>query len=81
MAKHVWKFVNDPQSLVSRFYKAKYFTESHILHAKAPRDSSFIWQGIITAKNEIAHGFRWILGDGATIRCINDPWLVSKDNF
>lgn len=43
--------------------------------------SSFIRQGIITAKNKVMQGYRWILGDGESINCIQDPWLVGKDNF
>lgn len=69
MAKHVWNFIHDPQSLVARFYKVEYFPNTHLLQAKADPDSSFIWQGIITAKNKVEQGYRWILGDGNSIRC------------
>lgn len=66
---------------MSRLYKAKYFLNSHILHAKASPGSSFIWKGIITAKNEIMQGCMWILGDGESIKCTQNLWLVWKDNF
>lgn len=56
MAKHVWNFIHKPDSLVSRFFKAKYFPNAHILHAKLISGSSFIWQGIVTAKNEVSQG-------------------------
>lgn len=81
MAKHVWKFIYNPQSLVSRLFKAKYFPDSHILQAKAGSGSSFIWQGIITARNEVLQGYRWVLGDGELINCVKDPWLVGKRDF
>ena len=81
MAKHVWNFVYSPQSLVSRFYKSKYFQNTHILQAKASPGSSFIWQGIITARNEVLKGYRWILGDGNSINCTQDPWLIGKGDF
>lgn len=52
-----------------------------MLQAKADRGSSFIQQGIITAKNEFKQGYRWILGDGNSIRCTSDPWILEKDDF
>ncbi|KAL8122804.1 hypothetical protein AgCh_010976 [Apium graveolens] len=81
MAKHVWNFIHNPNALVSRFYKAKFFSNSHILQAKVNPGSSFIWQGIITAKNEVMQGYSWILGDGESINCIQDPWLAGTDGF
>lgn len=81
VAKHVWNFIHFPNSLVSRFFKAKYFPQSHMLQAKAHPGSSFIWQGIVTAKNEVMNGYRWILGDGESINCVQDPWLLGKDDF
>lgn len=81
IAKHVWKFVHKSQSLVSRFFKAKYYPTSHVLQAKALPGSSFIWKGIVTAKNEVLQGYRWVLGDGGSIKCTQDPWLKGKDDF
>ncbi|XP_074361795.1 uncharacterized protein LOC141701971 [Apium graveolens] len=49
--------------------------------AKVNPGSSFIWQGIITAKNEVMQGYSWILGDGESINCIQDPWLAGTDGF
>lgn len=41
----------------------------------------FVWQGIVTAKDEVLRGYRWVLGDGTSIKCTQDPWLVGKDDF
>ncbi|XP_074327890.1 uncharacterized protein LOC141665806 [Apium graveolens] len=49
--------------------------------AKLGVGSSFIWQGIVTSKNEIMHGYRWVLGDGEIIKCCQDPWLIAKADF
>lgn len=81
MAKHIWKFVYKSRSLVSRFFNAKYFQNSHVLQAKALSGSSFIWQGIVTAKNEVLQGYRWVLGDGESIKCTQDLWLQGKSDF
>lgn len=62
MANHVWKFIYRPASLVSRIYKSKYFPHSDVLSAKASPGSSFIWQGIMAARDAVLPGYRWILG-------------------
>ena len=43
--------------------------------------ASFIWAGLMTAKNSLRDGFRWVLGDGRDIDAIKDPWLRNKAGF
>lgn len=72
--------MNNPQSLVSRVFKARYFPNSHILNAKRSQNSSFIWQGLVTAMEALHGGFRWVLGDGEEILATKDQWIRSKQN-
>lgn len=58
LGKHCWNFINNPHSLVSRVYKARYFSDTHMLNAKKGQNPSFIWQGIMTTKSELVKGFR-----------------------
>lgn len=81
VAKHVWNFIFKPDSLLSRFFKVKYFPDSHILQARLGVWSSFIWQGVITARDEVMQGYRWIVEDGKSIKCSQDPWLRGKENY
>ena len=37
--------------------------------------SSFIWQGIVTARIEAMQGYRWVVGDGETVKYCQDLWL------
>ncbi|XP_074363349.1 uncharacterized protein LOC141704396 [Apium graveolens] len=53
----------------------------HDMEAQGIPSARFIWNGILTAKNEVFQGYRWILGDGKSIRCTRDAWLVSKSDF
>lgn len=43
--------------------------------------SSFIWNGLMMAKESLCKGFRWVLGNGAGIDAIKDPWLKEKEGF
>lgn len=62
--------MHNPNSLVSRLFKARYFPDTHLLR-------SIIW----TTKERLFKGFRWILGDGMSIKAVKDPWLRLKIDF
>lgn len=66
---------------MARLFKAKYFPNSNVLKASKGRGSSFVWQGIWTAKEELCNGFRWVLGNGKDIIATKDPWLRKKPDF
>lgn len=81
LGKHCWNFIKKSQSLVARVFKARYYPDSHFLHALVSPGSSYIWLGIMTAKRSIFKGYRWILGDGRDINAVKDPWLKDRDDF
>lgn len=58
IGKLCWNFIKNPQSLVARVYKARYFPTTNILKADAKAGFSYIQRGIITAKDMISEGFR-----------------------
>lgn len=81
LGKHCWKFINQPQALVSRVYKARYFADRHLLKAVKGTGASFIWSGLFEAKEVLAKGYRWVLGNGEDIVVTKDPWLRKKEDF
>lgn len=81
LGKQLWKIMQNPDSFVTRVYKARYFPDSHVLRASKGKNPSFIWSGLVTANDELKAGFRWILGDGNEIIASKDPWLRKKQNF
>lgn len=81
LGKHIWNFMNKPNTLVARVFKAKYFSNSSILHADRSRGSSFIWSGIWSAKEELKKDFRWVIGNGESKDAGTDPWLRTKHDF
>lgn len=56
--------MHNPNALVSRVYKARYFPDSYCLRAVKGQGSNFIWPGICAAKEELVKSFRWVVGDG-----------------
>ncbi|KAL8126745.1 hypothetical protein AgCh_013868 [Apium graveolens] len=81
LGKHVWSFMHDTNTLVSRLFKARYFPSSTVLKASIGNRPSFIWRGIWTAKEELSGGFRWVLGNGNDIKATKDHWLRTKKDF
>lgn len=73
-----WNLINNPSSLVARVLKARYYPHSHFLNSTVSSNYSYIWQGIIKAKEYLRDGFRCVLGDGRDIKAVQDPWLAKK---
>ncbi|XP_074328485.1 uncharacterized protein LOC141666397 [Apium graveolens] len=81
LGKHVWRCISNPQLLVSRVLRARYFPSTSILDASKGRNSSFIWKGIWQAKESLKNGFRWVVGDGNDFIIVKDQWLRAKHDF
>ena len=81
LGKHCWNFLVNPDSLVARIFKARYFPNSTFLSAKRGGGSSFIWSGIWQAKEALSKGYRWIVGDHQSIDVYKDSWLRGKADF
>lgn len=43
--------------------------------------ASYIWSGIMSSKDSLYKGYRWVLGNGMSINAIKDPWLKNNDGF
>jgi hypothetical protein len=56
LAKQGWRIMTEPESLLAKVFKAKYFPTSNFLQAKTGHKSSYSWQSIMKA--------RWILKKG-----------------
>ena len=66
LAKQVWRFIQDIDSLFYKVFRAKYFPNCSIFEA-ASSSNSFAWKNILRSRNLIARGSRWRVGDGKTI--------------
>ncbi|KAL8533383.1 hypothetical protein ACS0TY_009679 [Phlomoides rotata] len=81
LGKWCWKLLSQPDALVSRALKAKYFPRVGILDAAVGNNPSMIWRGIHSAIGLVRMGCRWKIGDGTTIRVWGMPWLNRDSDF
>jgi hypothetical protein len=47
LGKQAWKFLSEPQSLVSRIFKARYFPTRSFLNANIGHNPSYVWRSIL----------------------------------
>ncbi|XP_074336620.1 uncharacterized protein LOC141673779 [Apium graveolens] len=76
LGKQGWRILINPDSLVARLYKARYFENTDFLNATLGHSPSFIWRSILEAKNVVAAGVRWRIGTGTNVKISGQPWLV-----
>jgi hypothetical protein len=57
LAKHVWRLVQEPDSLCARVLRARYFPSSDLLNAELKKRSSFTWQSIWSGIQTLKKGY------------------------
>ena len=58
LAKQEWRILSNPNSLVARVYKAKYFPHDDILNSKKGNNPSYVWRSIHNSLDVIRKGTR-----------------------
>ncbi|CAM8965610.1 unnamed protein product [Rhodiola kirilowii] len=64
LAKQGWRILTEPELLVSKIFKAKYFPESDVLSAGLGSRPSYAWRGILEAVDIIKYGAEWDSREG-----------------
>ncbi|GAU34127.1 hypothetical protein TSUD_66060 [Trifolium subterraneum] len=75
VAKQVWNIVQNPDSLVAKLIKTRYFPHSSLFEAPLGYNPSFVWRSMWHARQILSLGCRWRIGSGVNIRVMHDPWL------
>ncbi|CAN1757082.1 Putative ribonuclease H protein At1g65750 [Linum perenne] len=81
LGKQGWKFQTQPDALVTRIFKARYFPRRDFLSAPKGNGPSYVWQSIRRSQQVIQRGSRWRIGNGTNIRVWDDNWLRDDDNL
>ncbi|GAU24827.1 hypothetical protein TSUD_157400 [Trifolium subterraneum] len=65
----------NPNSLVAKLLKARYFPRSSLFEAPLGYNPSFAWNSMWHARQILSLGCRWRIGSGDNICVMHDPWL------
>ncbi|XP_019151923.1 PREDICTED: uncharacterized protein LOC109148642 [Ipomoea nil] len=80
LGKQGWKFLSNPEALVTRVFKARYFPKCSFIDAGKGSNPSFVWSSIRESQGLLRKGTRWRIGDGNTVKVWGDPWLPNSQN-
>lgn len=81
LGKQCWNLLKNPDALVSRLLKVRYYPHCILLQASRLGGSSFTWSGIWEAKEFMKEGSRWVIGDERSINVYKDRWLLGKSKI
>ncbi|XP_071923241.1 uncharacterized protein [Coffea arabica] len=75
LAKQIWKIITQPNLLVSRVLKEKYYPKQSLFNGKVPQNASWIWQSLAGVRKELQEGIRRKIGNGRGTRIWEDNWI------
>ncbi|XP_030929385.1 uncharacterized protein LOC115955407 [Quercus lobata] len=81
LAKQGWRLLMNPDSLVARVYRAKYYAHGDVLNASLGCKPSYAWRSIMQGLEVVRKGTRWRVGNGRLIHIWNDKWLPTPTTF
>ena len=67
LAKQGWRIIQNPDSLLHRVLKAKYFKSTSFLEAQLGSNPSYTWRSLMEAKSIVERGMRWSIGNGRSV--------------
>lgn len=78
--KQSWKLISDPDALISKIFKAKYYQKEDFVNAKLGHNYSFSWRSIWCFRPFLANSLRRKVGDENDIKVWETFWFRDLDN-
>ncbi|XP_024628917.1 uncharacterized mitochondrial protein AtMg00310-like [Medicago truncatula] len=75
LAKQVWRFHTNLNTLIAKCFKSKYYPHTDILEADLGNNPNYAWRSIQNAIWPILKGSCWRVGKGDNIRIWDDNWI------
>lgn len=72
LGKLAWRVMTEPQFLVARLLKARYFSSGSFQEAVMGSNPSYVWCSVMEARDLVFSGSRIKVGTGKTINVWND---------
>lgn len=79
LGKHCWRLSNGDNSLLEKVFKSRYYPRGTFMEATTGYQPSYGWRSIISAREVVEKGGRWIVGDGKSIRIWKDAWMPNLE--
>ncbi|XP_010462992.1 PREDICTED: uncharacterized protein LOC104743634 [Camelina sativa] len=70
-----WRLLDEPNSLLARVYRARYFSDKSFMDAKLGYRPSYAWRSIMFGRELLERGLMKSIGDGQTTNVWLDKWV------
>lgn len=78
LGKQAWRVLSQPDSLMARVLKSRYFKNSSFLEANLGSRPSFIWRSILHGREALNSGLLRVVGDGEQTNVWTSNWLLEN---
>ncbi|KAK9938267.1 hypothetical protein M0R45_015017 [Rubus argutus] len=75
LAKQAWRVISNPESLIARIFKARYFPYGSFWTADLQTSPSYSWRSILASRELLLKGSRWLIGNGANVFIWSSNWI------
>ncbi|XP_056847414.1 uncharacterized protein LOC108829345 [Raphanus sativus] len=75
LAKQLWRLAQNPDSLVARVLRGRYYRLSSPLRVNSVNSLSYVWTSISAARELLLLGIRQKIHSGYKVKMWEDPWI------
>ena len=79
LAKQYWKLIQNPNSLLARTLKSKFYPNCSLQEITTKPHHPWFWRSILNAGNVLLKDGKWLIGRGQNISLTDQYWF--KSNF
>ncbi|XP_062021227.1 uncharacterized mitochondrial protein AtMg00310-like [Rosa rugosa] len=81
LAKQGWRLFQQPDSMIAKLLKAKYFPRCSFMEVEIKGGESYTWRSILLGREVLKKGLRFQVGDGVNILVWDAPWVPLPQSF
>ncbi|XP_074288147.1 putative mitochondrial protein AtMg00310 [Silene latifolia] len=80
LGKQAWRIIANPDCLMARVLKGKYFPNKEFMESDLGTTPSYTWRGIWSTRRVVLLGARKRVGDSKSIWVWADPWIPNTQS-